>query len=566
MQSIFSLSKRLLIALFVVGAFAGFSAKAATIPGIGLPGPVSKTNLEISELRITYRFDQQNSQGKAQQAIPVQMTFRVHNAGKSETVKIAIPVGAVDGRWAELAAIYVNGKELPLPKLTDVSLPDADGMRAATFNLTVFDNADAIVDIRLNQPQSTVGYAFRLGTGANWNGSLTGSLEALFPYNAQNWNTVLRKTNNDEMIPVAYSGHSVTWNFSNLRPATENDAYWILADPASMEYFDRGTKLYTETRGNLESYEMMLNALLDMVPCNDVRMPMAPWWTNTHQTVATGIISLQPNESLQLSKALELWSANWTAANGQDKACIEMRQSPDRYRSVLRQIMAMPNDQRSSELQNALELHAKFLKNLSATLGGNSLASTTSTQELLSASILDKVSPQDKTILANWDDRFAGSASSKNAASSSVNSAFKLSKTWQIVIYSILALLVLIGIAIIATRWKEEDPRTAYDVPRTTSEGDQSSDLFMKIKSDEKKDFQSLMTPWQRDTNEELRVKSEADAKEKALGTRNLELGTIGRQEEHKIEQPIDDTANQNLIKPQTPEPKKNEPDEFKFL
>ncbi|MFA6447585.1 MAG: hypothetical protein WCW31_05035 [Patescibacteria group bacterium] len=559
MQSIISLGKRLSVFLFVVGAFLGHSAMAATVPGIGLPGPVSKTNLEISELRITYRFDQQNSQGKAQQSIPVQMTFRVHNAGKAETAKIAIPVGAVDGRWAELAAIYLNGKELPLQKLAATPLPDADGMRAATFNLTVLDNSDAIVDIRLNQPQNASGYAFKMGTGANWNGNLTGSLEALFPYNAQNWNTVLRKTSNDEMVPLAYSGHSATWNFSNIKPSAEIDAYWLLADPASMDYFDRGTQLYAEERGSLESYEMMLSALLDMEPCNGMRMPMAPWWTNTYQTVATGIVSVQPDESAQLYKSLELWSANWTVANGQEKTCIEMRQDPERYLVALKKILAMPQDQRSSELQNALELHAKFLKNLSSTLGNNSLESVTSTQGLLSALASNKASSQDRTILAPWDNRFAEPVASNNSAPSSVSSPFKLSRTWQIVIYSLLALLVLIGVAIIATRWKEEDPRTSYDVPRTTSDTTPENNLFMKIKPDEKKDFQSLMTPWQRtDTEPQIQDQGSVARKEKALST------DVG-QEEHKNELPTDGTDNQNLIKPQTPEPKKNIEDEFRF-
>ncbi|GEM_PF-949587 len=456
--------------------------------GLGLPGPLTPTQIQLDELRVTYRFDQMGLRGKAQDAVPVQTTYKFHNPGAAQTLDVAVPLSWANGKQAELTAAFVNGKEVRAAIKNDVAFSGSDRKsRAAVLNVTVFENADLILDLRLNQPVEKLMFPFDLRTGAGWNGTVqTGTLEAILPFDAANWNLTLRKRGDDVMLPLAYSGRAAAWSFNGLKPEPANDVYWTVADPSAMDYYARGNQRYQQTQGDAESYAMMRNALLDMVPCGETRLPLSTWWNNTYDTVTTGLLVAQFPEGMErLSRALEMWSDNWNVPHGDDAACQAMRQRPDRYRQALKSLLALPQDQRSAQANTALTNHYRFLRNLAAANVPGTKLATGDTDPFGDVNVSDA----DKQAMSQWDDRFAatGTPAVKGAVSQTattlwnkVKAAFpKLSLRTQIVIFVLLALIVLIGIALIAFGWKEKDEPT-WDAGRATRDGNSDSPSVFK--------------------------------------------------------------------------------------
>lgn len=455
-----------------------YSVQAAT-PGdsasVGLPGFADPSPMQMTELRVTYRFDQMDARGKAPDAVPVQMAFKIHNPERTQDVMLLIPLGDADGRTADLTAVYINGKEkqLPAPALRRFSGTDGD-IRAASLPITVYENSDTLVDIRFSQPADANGFVFRMGTGRAWNGTLqTGSLEGIFPYAVQNWNASLRKNTDNALVPLTYQDNAARWSFENLAPDQANDVTWSFADTAAMDYFNRGNDLWTQTQGaDPQSYEMMYQALLDMQPCGQVKMPLESWWNGMFDTIATGVIASTPEAGQERrQKALDVWSSRWAVPVGDDAACVSMRQRPDRYRMAASQILSITPDQRSSATQQTINNHFLFLRKVAAVSTDPNVNPNGITDE--SDPFQDKsLTAGQKQALAVWDSRFAnptttetpptatGSAAPFSFISSTINRIAgalpRLSLRTQIIIFIIFALLLLTIVSVLLFKWREK--------------------------------------------------------------------------------------------------------------
>lgn len=463
--------RKLLHVASLAALFLGLSLASATLAagpeyqGFGLPGPSSASKIQLDELRVTYRFDQMGRRGKAQDAVPVQTTYKFHNPGATQTLDIGVPLPSANGKLAELTTVYVNGKEVRpgAPKTLRLQNTQRD-VTASVVTVTIFENSDLILDLRGNQPVEKLEFPFAISTGAGWDGSIqSGVFEAVMPYDAANWNLSLRKRDGDTMLPLAYSGRAATWSFNDLKIEVGNDVYWTIADPSAMEYYARGNQRYRDTQGDAESYSMMRNALLDMVPCGDVRMPLSTWWNSVYDTVTTGYLTTQYTDGMErLAKSLDLWSDGWNIPHGDDAACQAMRQRPDRYRHAVKSLMAMPSEQLSANAKNALTRHYRFLRDLVKANSPESKIQTGDADPLNDQNLTDK----DRSVLAQWDERFGSITSNASTTAAAPIAGFwnkikasfpKLSLRTQIALFVILALLVLIGIALIAFGWKEKD-------------------------------------------------------------------------------------------------------------
>jgi len=480
----------LLIIALISLVFRVRTVAAAENAFLGIPGLATQTSLQITEMRVTYRFDQIGARGKTPDTVPVQIAFKVHNSDKTQTVSVQLPLGYTDGRLAEPTALFVNGKEFPIPKTSVVRLfGSSSDVKTISFPLTVYENADAIVDIRINQPSDDTGFVFRMSTGGAWNGVVqTGSLEALMPYQAQNWNVALRKTGDNELLPLAYSGTAAKWSFSDLHPAQENDAVWLIANPDAMDYFNLGNDAWTQSQGaDIHSYETMRNALLDMTPCNGVRMPLESWWNGMYDTMTMGVVAGDgQSQQEQLQRAMQYWSDGWSVPQGSSAACTSLHQRPDRYRTAVKNMLALQPEQRSAASQDALKKHFVFLRQLAAVAADPSvvLANITDDTDPVSANL----SFAQRQLLANWDERFAAPEQSKTqgAAAAIVQSSIvkapfafvsstlnrisralpHLSLRTQIVIFVLLALLVLLLVIVVVVKWKErQDPPASNSDP-----------------------------------------------------------------------------------------------------
>ena len=458
----------LLTALFLaVWSVPASQAAGPDYQGFGLPGPLSSTQIQLDELRVTYRFDQMGQRGKAQDAVPVQATYKFHNPGPTQTLEVGVPLPSANGKTAELTSVFVNGKEVRPAQIKNVNFVNSDsGVRAAVISVTVFENSDLILDLRGNQPVEKLEFPFDMRTGAGWDGTVqSGTYEAILPYDAANWNLALRKRGDDTLVPLNYAGRAATWTFTELKPEAANDVYWTIADPSAMDYYSRGNLRYQQTQGDAESYSMMRSALLDMVPCGDVKMPLSTWWNSVYDTVSTGYLAAQYPEGMErLSRSLELWSDSWNVPHGDDAACQTMRQRPDRYRQALKALLAIPKDQLSAQANTALANHYRFLRNLAAANSPESRLSSGDTDPIKDPNL----SEADKSVMSQWDDRFASTTAVQQQGNASstpignfwnkIKAAFpKLSLRTQIAIFVILALLVLIGVALIAFGWKEKE-------------------------------------------------------------------------------------------------------------
>jgi hypothetical protein len=177
-------------------------------------------------------------------------------------------------------------------------------------------------------------------------------------------------------------------------------------------------------------------------------------------------------------KSLELWSANWTVPQGEDAECLAKQWRPDRYRSALNALMAIPKDQRSSAVQQALDKHYAFMRKLAAQRGENSLQEKTDSIPNTDPLNESKLSAKDRQLMADWDARFSqpnvpGQANAqgntqiqgKSTTSSSLFASTtigrilkklpKLSFGTQILLFAFLALIILIIIGYIIFKWQE---------------------------------------------------------------------------------------------------------------
>ncbi|MBU2566558.1 hypothetical protein KKG46_03285 [Patescibacteria group bacterium] len=474
----FNLNKALLV-LFGLASFFGFSTTAQAapmLPGIAIPAPLAENKISIAEMGVSYRFDQVGEQGKTLHSVPVQATYRMHNNGSAQTLEVAIPVFEINGQETQISAIFVNGKEESRANTKTVKpYGMVAEVRATVLLITFPEGGDAILDIRMNQPIDKYSFPFLLQTGEGWQGNINqGSIETILPYNASNVYVELRRIFDSTLMPQTFSGHSAIWKFNDLPMNEQSDVILTIADPEAVQYFERGNERWQTTKGDANSYLMMRNALLDMIPCNGVTVPVDAWWRQMYDTMTMGVISTYPEGQERLQKSLELWSDNWAIANGDDPKCTELKQKPDRYRSALSQFLTLPTDQLSSASLDTLKKHYEFLHALSAKTGNNSLAPHSSNEDPYG---FEGLSETDKELLAKWDVRFSSNGATATGAQASANnegddnkSSFvsstinsiksifpKLSQGAQIILFGLLALIVVIAIIILILRWKEND-------------------------------------------------------------------------------------------------------------
>ena len=473
----FTLNKAL-IAFFSLVAFLGITTNvnaAELTPGISIPAPMAENKISIADMGVSYRFDQVGEQGKSLHSVPIQATYRLHNNGSAQTLEVALPIFSINGQDTQLSAVFVNGKEESISNVKNVTpLGMSTAVKANVFLINFPENGDVILDLRMNQPIDKYAFPFLFQTGAGWQGNIAqGSIESILPYNTSNVYVEMRRISDQVLMPQTFSGRSAVWKFNDLSLNDQSDVILTIADPVAVQYFERGNERWQATKGDAASYTMMRNALLDMEPCNGVTVPVEAWWRQMYDTMTMGVISTYPEGQERLQKSLELWSGNWAIANGEDAKCTTLKQRPDRYRSALSQLLAIPEDQLSSASLETLKKHNQYLHDLSAKLGDDSLASHAGTED---PSEYENLTQSDKDLLSQWDARFSDVGttapngqsdddkddnSTTSFVSSTINkikTAFpSLSRGAQILLFALLALIVIVAVIILILRWKEKD-------------------------------------------------------------------------------------------------------------
>ena len=472
--------------LFALGAclaafpWSAWAQTAVTAPQqLGLIGTAIQNPVRIAEMKVTYRFDQRGT-GKSAESVPVQMTYRLHNPDVAQSLEIALPVTGPEGETPEIMAIFVNGQEQPLPTPADKHYYENDDLRSASVSISLPKDSDLIVDIRALQPIGSDNIPFAFKTGRGWSGTIgQGTFEAIFPFTVANWNVVLRKQADDQLIPLTYNGRSAAWNFQDLGLASADDVYWRTADLEAMAYYEQGLDRWRLNNNDTEAYAMLRRALLDMVPCRGRQMPPASWWDNNYETITVGELASGSAEGEdQAIKGLELWSADWTVPQGDDAECLAKQWRPDRYRATLNMLQAIPKDQRSSAVQQALDKHYAFMRKLAAQRGENSLQEKADSIPNTDPLNESNLSAKDRQLMADWDARFSqpnvpGQANAqgntqiqgKSTTSSSLFASTtigrilkklpKLSFGTQILLFAFLALIILVIIGYIIFKWQE---------------------------------------------------------------------------------------------------------------
>jgi len=481
--------KRLITAILSLAVMLPIGAMAAVMdaPKIGLPGPLETAEIQIQDLRVTYRFDRINEPGKSAGTVPVQMTAKLHNFGSTQTLEIGIPLVGANNVAPEVASVYVNGQEQQVQKREKVKLAGIeDETRAAVVKLTLVKDADAIIDIRMQQPIQANVLPLMFNTAGGWKDNIpSGTIEAITPFTPANWNLEMRRMEGDALVAITYADNSAAYSFQNLEPSMAQDIYWHFADMDALEYFARGNERFQKTQGDAKSFEMMRSGLLDMMPCDGVKMPLVSWWRNMYDTVTMGVIASVPEGQERTARAMELWSNNWDVPSAGEAECAELMLRPDRYRAALNQMQQIPAAERSTIANEALKKHEAYVRELSAKLGTGSIADSVADNPADDANL----SEEDKLLLANWDNRFNGNASGgdgttgdqSNGEKASIASATmakisnwfpKLSLGSQILLFTFLALVLVVIVTLIIVRWRDgEDikPPSGYQPPTTKS-------------------------------------------------------------------------------------------------
>lgn len=482
LQSMFK-AKKYLTALGAIMFALPLAVTASELPALqlGLIGTASELPVQINEMRVIYRFDQMDT-GKTHNSVPVHMTYRLHNPGGAQSFDLAVPLADEQDTHPEITAVFINGVEQPLSGTVNQSYFSTNlNTPAMTLSLAMAPGADQIVDIRALQPAYGETMRFAFETGRAWSGRIaSGSLEAIFPYTPANWNVSLRQLDNEQtLIPLTYSDHSAKWEFSNLDTRTAGDVYWIYANIGAITYFDQGHAKWKINNNDPEAYTMLHRALLDMQPCAGRTMPLASWWDGMYETITMGLIATEvPEGQAQWMKAMERWSAGWTVMKT-DNECVAKQWHPARYALNVKQLMEVSEDQRSAGMRQALNNHYKFMRQLVAYTGENSLGDNPDSIPSMDPLGDPKLSEADRLLLSQWDQRFssptpipdttpavstkAGQPADKTGLTQTVSSTInqileklpRLSFGTQMILFGIIALIVIIIIGLIVFKWQE---------------------------------------------------------------------------------------------------------------
>ncbi len=472
--------KRLILAILAVALTLPVTAKAMMpdTAAIGLPGITNPAEVEMRDLRVTYRFDQMNEPGKSAGFIPVQIAAKLYNLGSAQSLTLAVPLQRHNSHQAKVLSVFVNGLEVPVKAVSKIELHDSQYAEdAGVFTINLSKDAVAIVDIRLNQPITEQVLPFFISTASGWSGAIgAGTIEAIVPFMPANWNLEMRAIADDTIRPLTYSENRAAYTFQNMNPSETDDVYWHFANMDALEYFARGNERFQKTQGDAKSYEMMRTGLLDMIPCNGVRMPLASWWRNMYETVTMGVIASVPEGQERIAKAMELWSDDWTVPNESNQQCLNLNQRPERYKQSLAQLLAIPAAERSTLANDALKKHETYMRALSQEAGDGSAAN--SQEQDLAQDV--NISDSDKALMANWDSRFASAITDDDSneddqdqeKTSWPSSMIAKLKAWfpnmspgsQILLFIFLAAMLLIVVAFIFIKWKEgsDDNSTPY--------------------------------------------------------------------------------------------------------
>jgi hypothetical protein len=479
--------KRLITAILSLSIMLPFGATAAMpdSPKIGLPGPLDTTEIQIQDLRVTYRFDQLNEPGKSAGTVPVQITAKLHNFGSTQTLEVGIPLVGANNVAPEVASVYLNGQEQRVQKRDKVKIVGVeDEVLAAVVRITLVKDADVIIDVRMQQPIQGNVLPLLFNTAGAWKENIpSGTIEAITPFKPANWNLEMRHISGDDLVSITYANNSAAYSFQNMEPSITQDVYWHFANMEALEYFARGNERFQKTQGDAKSFEMMRSGLLDMIPCNGVKMPIVSWWRNMYDTVTMGVVASEPEGQGRTAKAMEMWSDNWNVPGNGETECTLLKQRPDRYKAALNQMLAIPPAERSTIANDALKKHDAYIREISEKTGDGSVAN--SEAEVLAED--ENLSTADKALLATWDNRFDDGSKgtgngtnepaddSKNSFVSSTLASIsnwfpKLSVGSQIILFIFLALVLVVIVTLVIVKWKDGDenqPQTGYK-PNTT--------------------------------------------------------------------------------------------------
>jgi hypothetical protein len=479
--------KRLFFAILALTLAVPIAASAAMTvtdsPRLGLPGPVGDTMIQIQDLRVTYRFDQLNEPGKSVGMIPVQMTAKLHNFGSAQSLEIAIPLISSHNVAPEVASFYANGQEQKINRNQKVNLDGNGDIEAATVRVNLAKEGEVIIDIRLLQPIDGNILPLLFNTASGWKDVIpSGTIEAITPFAPFNWNIELRRVDSDAAVALTYADKSVAYSFQNLIPSSAQDVYWHFANMEALEYFARGNERFQKTQGDEKSYQMMRSGLLDMIPCNGVRMPLASWWRNMYETITLGVISSAPEGQERTARAMELWSDNWHVPSEAERECAELKQRPDKYKTALNQLLMIAPAERSTYANDALKKHDKFVKEMSEKMGDGSITNS----EAADLGDDENLSETDRSLLGEWDAGFVNGSKAVDSNTNSeandddnesgfVSSTLAAFDKWipsltlgsQILLFIFLALILVIIVTFIILRWKEDDTPKAPTVYQT---------------------------------------------------------------------------------------------------
>lgn len=505
--------KKALFAILALFLAFPLAAKAADLPAVGLFGPTEPTEMQLQDVKVTYRFDQMNEPGKSAGMVPVQMTAKVHNFGSTQNFEIAIPLIEANNLQPAVASIFINGREQSWQK-KKIALQGMDQeITAAAFRMQLAKDAEAILDVRVLQPLGANKMPFLFSTASGWRGDIpSGTLEAITPFAPFNWNMELRRIESDTLVPLSYATNQAAYSFTNLLPSAAQDVYWHYANMEALEYFARGNERFQKTQGDAKSFEMMRQGLLDMIPCNGVKMPLSSWWSNMYETVTLGVISKAPEGQERLKTAMRLWSDNWNVFNEQTKECSELKQRSDRYKDALNKLLEINPAERDTHGNDALKEHNNFLKELSQKLGDGSIA-LSQADNLAEDSNLSET---DRALLAKWDSRFdtqtnnpangpqgndgGNDGNGDSFVSSTINNIKNffpnLSLASQILLFFFIAVILIIIIILIISRWRDgSEPKPPSTLSSASETKKSSSPSFMPQEQGlKKKDFKQTYT------------------------------------------------------------------------
>ncbi|MBN1427775.1 MAG: hypothetical protein JXB07_05270 [Anaerolineae bacterium] len=212
----------------------------------------------------------------------VQAYFEMRNQGTAtETLDVRFPLGYFSDEPIQNFTAYVDGQTVEHTVIEDKETWSADGASSSSDVLSPWATWKVVfppgqtVNLGVEYDVHPAGWAlvgtftYILETGAGWYGPIgEGTITFRLPYDVNEMNTVFYPGTSPHPDYYTFSGPDVTWHFSDLEPAEEDNVHLTVLLPSLWRTIDEAQTRAEANPGSVDAQLELADALMSAVNCS----------------------------------------------------------------------------------------------------------------------------------------------------------------------------------------------------------------------------------------------------------------------------------------------------------